>query len=518
MTPGIPQNLFHRLTAAAGAFAFGCCLCVSAAASSRADDRPPALPREVSDAFGSLFVDYNGRIAPLSTMAEDYCLRAYGKRGRYGYDAVQVVTGWLFWYDWWRVEPFGGKMSEEDSRDMLLAVSSGRAFRIFPLNFADSLRSSNPGLPERLWRSCDDPLPSGLDYQQWVFVRKTLDLLDDLVKDKDWDGAAAVIGKIAKWQRAEAADDIPSEASVRAERVYNAIARPGAPFMLSLTIGLLLFVLCCVLISRGQDLPRRLRVLSLIASALLFVYLSVVIGLRWSLAGRGPFDGGYAVMMLIAWLSALATLAMAWRVHILYPLGFLVSGFTMLEAWLTGADFLISPLLPALSSPFLSCHVLCMMVSYTLFGIVAFNGLLELLVRGERPRARLAAFGMRVLVPAEILLAIGTALGSIWAKQAWGSWWFWDPKETWALVTIIVYGAVIAAGTLLLRGPSGAALAPGTVAADATLSGAAPAGAVSRRPSVGVTIFGWLCVIAFASVLITYFGVNMFFGGMHSYV
>ncbi len=463
-------------------------LCCQSLFSASAAEVPPALPKEAAKQFGELYVLYNGRVAPLSTMALDYTLKAYGKDSKFGYNPVQVVTGWLFYYDWWRDVPFRGKLSEDDARDMLMEVSSGRAFRIFPLNFDADLQATNPGLPERLWLGPDDALPVGLDYQQWVYVRRTLDLISDLVKDNDWDAVEEVLTKVAKWQVETASEDIPSKSKVRAENLYNCIGLPKVPFMLALTIGLLLFVLACVLISKGRKYPSWVRACSCGFALLLFVYLSLVIGLRWYVGGRGPYDGGYAVMMLIAWFASLGMFCLGRKIEILYPLGFLVAGFTMLEACIGGADYIINPLLPALKSPFLSVHVMCMMFSYTLFGIVMLNAIMGLGVKGSEAKERLAFFGYKVLLPAEGFLIVGTILGSIWAKQAWGSFWSWDPKETWALITAIVYAAVIVLRRTALKGKG------------------------------GTLLFNILCIVSFICVLLTYFGVNLIFGGMHSYV
>lgn len=445
---------------------------------------PPALPRSLAAKFDSLYVMYNGRVAPFETMARDYSLRIYGKTSLHGYNATQIATAVLFFYDWWRDEPLKGKDSQ--SYDALMELSSGSPLRIFPLNFPDSLRAMNPGLPERLWLGCDDALPVGLDYPQWVFVRRTLDLVSDQVRAGDFDAAEQTLSKIAKWQRETAGEDIPSEATVRAERLYDRIGRPAVPFMASLTFGLLLFVLSCVLISRGRDYPKWLRICAWAFCLVIFLYLSLVIGLRTQVGGRGPFDGGYAVMMLIAWFASLWALCLGPRSSLNYPLALLVAGFTMLEAYIGGSSYLINPLLPALQSPFLAVHVMSMMLSYTLLGMVCLCGIMGLAVRGRSAKERISSFGIKVLVPAECLLIAGTLLGAFWAKQAWGSFWSWDPKETWALITAIVYAALIALRCTVLK--------------------------------KNTTVFNILCIVAFVSVLLTYFGVNLLFGGMHSYV
>ena len=233
--------------------------------------------------------------------------------------------------------------------------------------------------------------------------------------------------------------------------------------------------------ARGRSVPRQLRQAFALLSLALFLYLSLVLGLRWYVSGHAPFVGSYSVMMLMAWLSTLAMLLLWRRFPLVQPPGFLLSGFTMLVASLAAANPQITPLMPVLQSPLLSLHVLSMMISYTLFGLVALNGLMGLLLSGERMRD----IGMLSLYPAVFLLTLGTFLGAVWANVSWGSYWSWDPKETWALVTLLIYAFALHGGLL-------------------------PCFCKPR-------FFHIYCILAFLAVLVTYFGVNLFLGGMHSY-
>ncbi|MBQ3883197.1 MAG: cytochrome c biogenesis protein CcsA, partial [Bacteroidales bacterium] len=145
----------------------------------------------------------------------------------------------------------------------------------------------------------------------------------------------------------------------------------------------------------------------------------------------------------------------------------------------------ITPLMPVLQSPLLSIHVLSMMMSYTLFGLVAFNGIMGLAVPSKEAKENLMDVSIAVLYPAVFLLTFGTFLGAVWANISWGSYWAWDPKETWALVTMLVYSFTLHNGAIK----------------------------TFRNPAFfhAYTIFAFICV------LITYFGVNLILGGMHSY-
>jgi ABC-type transport system involved in cytochrome c biogenesis permease subunit len=253
------------------------------------------------------------------------------------------------------------------------------------------------------------------------------------------------------------------------------------PFMASVTLGMILFVLSGIWISKGRKTPKGLQHVLAVISGLLFIYLTAVLGLRWYVSGHAPFAGSYSVMMLMAWMSALFMTIVYRKFPLAQPLGFLLAGFTMLMASMASANPQITHLMPVLQSPLLSIHVLAMMISYTLFGLIALNGVMGLVVPAGEPKDRLRDISLVILYPALFLLTFGTFLGAVWANISWGSYWQWDPKETWALVTILVYLSA-------LHGTYRSARA-----------------------------FHLFCIFAFLSVLITYFGVNVILGGMHSY-
>ena len=142
------------------------------------------------------------------------------------------------------------------------------------------------------------------------------------------------------------------------------------------------------------------------------------------------------------------------------------------------------PLMPVLRSPLLFIHMIPIMVSYALFGVLFLLGIVGLLLREDRSE-RLRDVCLTMLCPAVFLLTFGTFLGAVWANISWGNYWAWDPKETWALVTLLVYSFPLHGRVLKAFG----------------------------RPR----FFHAFLVAAFLCVLATYFGVNLFLGGIHSY-
>ena len=153
--------------------------------------------------------------------------------------------------------------------------------------------------------------------------------------------------------------------------------------------------------------------------------------------------------------------------------------------WLICRKLLFEPLMPVLRSPLLWIHVSGMIISYSIFALVALFGVVGLFLRTDSARTRLQSLSLVLLYPAVFLLTFGTFIGAVWANISWGNYWGWDPKETWALITMLVYA-------FALHGSSLKAF---------------------QKPR----FFHAYCIVAFITVLITHFGVNFLLGGMHSY-
>ena len=440
----------------------------------------PVAPKEVAKEIGELYVYYNDRICPLQTQARDYALKAYGKASVDGYTAEQVMTGWMFWYDEWQDRPLKvkakeiGTSKEKEKYSVRDNAASGAAFKLFPLQAADNIR----------WFGSEDRLPE-MEAGEEAFIRSSLSLLREEARSGNWDEVSRIVGQIKKYQEKNAASVLPSEAKIKAERAYNAICLPKVQFMLSITLGIIMFVLSGIWLSKGRKTPAKLARALAVVSWLLFAYLTAVLALRWFASGHMPFTGSYCVMMLIAWFSTLAMSLLYKKMPLLQPLGFLLAGFTMLMATMSSANPRLTHLMPVLQSPLLSIHVLSMMISYTLLGLAMLNGILGLIVKGREAKENLQNLSKVIVTPAVFLLTFGTFLGAVWANISWGSYWAWDPKETWALITLLVYAFSI-------HGTSIKAF---------------------RNP----TFYHIYMIVAFLSVLITYFGVNLILGGMHSY-
>lgn len=147
------------------------------------------------------------------------------------------------------------------------------------------------------------------------------------------------------------------------------------------------------------------------------------------------------------------------------------------------------PLQPVLQTPLLGIHVSVIMIAYTLFAVVMVNGIIGLC--SKRLAQKTYTLSSVLLYPAEFCLVAGIFIGAVWANMSWGRYWGWDPKETWALITMLVYAVLIHWPWI--------------------------AGKLKMKPSALQTAYHIASIVAFAFVLFTYFGVSYLLGGLHSY-
>lgn len=274
-------------------------------------------------------------------------------------------------------------------------------------------------------------------------------------------------------------------------QIYNQLNVVKLLAFVCLTLGLLLFALYVYRFSMQQKPNRIVRYLSLAGLLLVFLFLSVLIALRSAIVGYFPLANGYEVMHFLAWTALLLTLLFYRRFQMLLPFGFLLCGLSLLVATMGEANPQITALKPVLSSPLLSVHVVVIMFSYALLAFIMLNGLTAILLHcfsenAQRQIERLKTISHLMLYPAVFCLAIGIFVGAIWANLSWGRYWGWDPKEVWALITLMVYSLALHTDSLPMF----------------------------RKPM----FFHLFAVVAFLAVLFTYFGVNFLLGGLHSYV
>lgn len=274
-----------------------------------------------------------------------------------------------------------------------------------------------------------------------------------------------------------------------AEALYNSMSNNRPLAITCLATGTIFFVLFCI--NRKENRTRQIlaswiKVIAWVTA----IYLSLQIALRWHIGGHIPLSNGYETMVFMAWLSILMTPIAGNRVKEMLPFGYIVCGLALLVSTFGDSTEQIAPLAPVLRSPLLSIHVVVIMISYTLLAFTMLNGIAAVTIKVTRKNkeeeiAELQKTSILMLYPAVFLLTAGIFIGAVWANVSWGRYWGWDPKEVWALITMLVYSAALHSGSIKAM----------------------------RRPM----FFHIYCIVAFLTVLITYFGVNFILGGMHSY-
>ena len=310
----------------------------------------------------------------------------------------------------------------------------------------------------------------------------------------DWEQTDKVLDMIHTYQKAKNKTLDISPAKIQAELKYNQLNIFKSTRIAYLVLGGILLVLS-ILSLFEQTRLRRGIVWALIGGVLLsLAYQTYGLGLRWYISGHAPWSNSYETMVYVAWATVLAGLLFIRKSKLTLALATLFGGIILFVSGLNWMDPEINPLVPVLKSPWLMFHVAVIVAAYGFFGIScllgATNQVLMILSKSKsealiRHIKELTKINEIALWVGLMLMTIGTFLGAIWANESWGRYWGWDPKETWALITVVIYAIV-----LHLR--------------------------LAKRTN-SVWLFNVLSTISFASVLMTFLGVNYFLSGMHSY-
>lgn len=425
----------------------------------------PIIPLEEAEDKVEMQVIYNDRVMPLNTLARDFVRKLYGKDSFSGLTPEQILLSWQRYPEEWAYVPVI-KIKSDELRARLGV--EGKYARMIDLFEYDKQTTYKLRWIMRELSSSTNNKPSPLQKAIMETDEKVALVLmlqnGTLIRPLPTDGSVEPLSK----------------EKLQAELLYNRIPFTKILFMFNLTMGILLLVTGYKL--RATSKPY----LSLVARSSLLVALTFHLTgylLRWYIGGRIPLSNGYETMQFLALCIMAFALFISRRFRPAIPFGFLLSGFALLVSYLGQMNPQITPLMPVLVSPWLSLHVSVIMMSYALFAFILLNGVWALCV--PREAERLMTYSRLMLYPALFLLTAGIFIGAVWANVSWGRYWGWDPKEVWALITMLVYALPLHAASL-------------------------PWFRKSR-------FFHIYTIAAFLSVLITYFGVNFFLGGMHSY-
>ena len=493
------------------------------------------LPKETAEKFGELHILYNDRICPVQTFALDFCKKIYGARSYQGLTAEQVLSGWVFYGNTWANEPFikikSGEMKtamnlpdyaslntffnremggytigqyvqeyyngqqdkfHQQAADIdgkiqiIMELREGISLKVLPYTFTKNVKATKDHsfikAGTTTWFSPVDKLPQAVEQQHALYIRNVFSLLNGDVKAGNTSRVNEFFVKMKKYQEVSSGNSLPTATQYKAERINNAFPFATILFMANLTLG---FIALFYTIYRMTK-KREIKVLNIALPILLgvsFLALTFGLALRWIISGNIPMSNGYESMLTVAWFVMLISILMQLRIRIVMVFGFLISGFFLLVSHINQMDPAIGQMMPVLNSPLLSIHVSIIMMSYALLSLTFICGIMGICLRSHGEE--LQALSRIFLYPALTTMGFGIFIGAIWANVSWGNYWSWDSKETWALITFMIYAVVVHTQSL----------------------------SVFRKPLV----YHIYITLAFLSIAMTYFGVNYFLTGMHSY-
>lgn len=493
------------------------------------------LPKETAEKFGELHILYNDRICPVQTFALDFCKKIYGARSYQGLTAEQVLSGWVFYGNTWANEPFikikSGEMKtamnlpdyaslntffnremggytigqyvqeyyngqqdkfHQQAADIdgkiqiIMELREGISLKVLPYTFSKNVKATKDHsfikAGTTTWFSPVDKLPQAVEHQHALYIRNVFSLLNGDVKAGNTSRVNEFFVKMKKYQEVSSGNSLPTATQYKAERINNAFPFATILFMANLTLG---FIALFYTIYRMTK-KREIKILNIALPILLgvsFLALTFGLALRWIISGNIPMSNGYESMLTVAWFVMLISILMQLRIRIVMVFGFLISGFFLLVSHINQMDPAIGQMMPVLNSPLLSIHVSIIMMSYALLSLTFICGIMGISLRSHGEE--LQALSRIFLYPALTTMGFGIFIGAIWANVSWGNYWSWDSKETWALITFMIYAVVVHTQSL----------------------------PVFRKPLV----YHIYITLAFMSIAMTYFGVNYFLTGMHSY-
>jgi cytochrome c-type biogenesis protein CcsB len=500
------------------------------------------IPVDQAKAFGELQVqDNGGRMKPVNTMTSEILRKISRKSEWKGQSPDQVVLGMLYDAHGWQQEKiikvshpelqkkigmestdkfasfaqfFGEDFSyllQEDiaeanrkkpaergkyDKDVLAVdervnvmymVFTGSMFRLFPVRNDPNNRWYAPNEAAQNIRGEDSLFVAGI-------LPMYLDALQTGFTSNDWSSATKTMDLIHQYQQKIGTEVLIPESKVKAELAYNKYQIFDNLFYFFFSVGFIFLILLFVqLFTTAKGLNGAILVFYWLIVAGFLVHTAGLI-LRWYISGHAPWSNAYESMVYIAWATLLSGFLFSGNSKITLAATALLTSFILMVAHLNWLDPEITNLVPVLNSYWLMIHVAIITASYGFLALGALLGFFNLILIISSPRGNqkilltfkeLTTINEMTITVGLFMLTIGTFLGGVWANESWGRYWGWDAKETWALASVLFYSFV--AHMRFIPGLRG-----------------------------GYT-YNLVSLLAFSSIVMTYFGVNYYLSGLHSY-
>ena len=496
------------------------------------------IPEDHAARFGALPVQFHGRVMPMNTFSSEILRKIYKEQTFGTLSSDQFLLGLLSIPQKWMEVPFIALPNEQISMQYNLPKDVAPYYHFFDqegnyrllpqlqqiyhrpasertaaekdliqlderihivyqlIHYAMPGIFPNPGDPSHTWYAPGDDL-SDFHPQDSLFIagifNQYLSEVRLALQHGDWSKANERLDDIARYQQKNDKASLIHPKKIDAEVRYNQMnifSRTRTGYFI---FGGILLILAFLQMWQRSDWLRSAIFSAVVFIVSLFIYHTAGMALRWYISGYAPWSNSYETMVYVAWATVLAGFIFGRKNSLTLALATLFGGVILFVSGLNWMDPQINTLVPVLKSPWLMFHVAVIVAAYGFFGISFLLGITNLSLMAFSKKNLSLSIRIRELTIINnlsllvglALMTIGTFLGAIWANESWGRYWGWDPKETWALITIVVY-SIVTHLHLVKKWQS------------------------EWR-------FNLLSVFAFSAVLMTFLGVNYFLSGMHSY-
>ena len=373
--------------------------------------------------------------------------------------------------------------------NLLYSALEGKIMRIFPVpNDINNKWISYPEISEYSYEGADS-----------LYVNNVLNLYFQTLRvarqDQDYTQSEELLESIKGFQKKYGSKVMPSDFKVNSEVVYNKADIFNRLYKWYLFAGLGLLLILIFQIFYDNKFTSHLIKLFESLIITLFVFNTIGLAARWYIAGHAPWSDAYESIIFVAWATVIFGIIFGRKSYFTLASSTFVASIILSIANMNWLDPSIANLQPVLDSYWLMIHVAVIVGSYGPFAIGMILGIVTLFLTIIATKKNRKIFSRKLeeltivnelsLTIGLVMLTIGNFLGGMWANESWGRYWGWDPKETWALISIMIYTAV-----LHLR-------------------------IIPRLNNKW--LFNLMSIISFAAIMMTYFGVNFYLVGLHSY-
>ena len=498
-----------------------------------------AIQESHAELFSTLIVqDFKGRMKPMHTLTREVMRKIYRKETYNGLTADQIMLSMLINNKDWYGEKIIKLGKHKDVLALLGVDTEYAAYKdFFKTNGEYKLRDEvrriynmvpkDRGVYEKEILKIDERLnilsmvfsgsllkiiPVTEDINNtWIanhthgtnhdahiassFFEAYSNALEHGVSTNNYSNANQLLNELKTYQITQGANVIPSQTKINAEIILNKLNVFNRLALFYFVLGIAF--LCFLFVSVFKPNLKLKKIYLLLFALVVFGFIlhSIGLGLRWYVSGRAPWSNGYESMIYIAWTTTLAGIIFTRKSFGGLAATMVLAATILLVSMLSFLDPEITPLVPVLKSYWLTIHVSLEAGSYGFLMLGAIIGIINLILMiftTETNKLRVKAIITEMSYLSEltitgglIMVSIGTYLGGVWANESWGRYWGWDAKETWALVTILVYAFILHMRII--------------------------------PKLTGLYLYNVSTIFGLATVIMTYYGVNYYLSGLHSY-